>query len=368
MLNTLEVTGFRCFDTLHFAPIARVNLIVGANNVGKTFLLETLDLLLRGTPNSISEAATRRSEVMVVPLISNVNQIQQFQAIYPDLHFVFFGRSIAPGTKFLIEGTNGQEKISAVGRIETLETLPVRQPGALAFDPQRGFLPTQFLQEPSPIVFNLTFSSGENNKPYLLQVSREGALVSYGSPNNSVPVRFIPTGSISNATAASYWSDIAARPEEDAVLDVLKFLEPELVRIAVVSAPGQSIFARLKGFDRVPLGNLGDGISHILGLATQLVSAAGGTLLIDEIDTGLHVATMAKMWEFILATADQLNVQVFATTHSDDCLRGLAQAIKKNKKGSQDVALHRIEKGNPRTVYYSPDEIVASAENSIEVR
>ena len=61
-------------------------------------------------------------------------------------------------------------------------------------------------------------------------------------------------------------------------------------------------------------------------------------------------------------------VQVFATTHSDDCLRGLAQVIKRGGGGTKEIALHRLERDNPHSVHYSAEEIVLSAEKSIEVR
>lgn len=39
-LTSLTVRGFRCFADLTVAPLARVNVIVGRNNAGKTCLLE----------------------------------------------------------------------------------------------------------------------------------------------------------------------------------------------------------------------------------------------------------------------------------------------------------------------------------------
>lgn len=44
MYPSFEIRNFRCFDHLHIADLARVNLIAGANNAGKTTLLEALFL------------------------------------------------------------------------------------------------------------------------------------------------------------------------------------------------------------------------------------------------------------------------------------------------------------------------------------
>jgi AAA15 family ATPase/GTPase len=57
----------------------------------------------------------------------------------------------------------------------------------------------------------------------------------------------------------------------------------------------------------------------MLGLALAIVNAKNGVLLVDEIDTGLHYTVMSDMWKMIWKTAKRLNVQVFATTNSNDC-------------------------------------------------
>ena len=47
-LNSLELTGFRCFEQVELEPAPGVNLVTGANASGKTSLLEAIFLLGRG--------------------------------------------------------------------------------------------------------------------------------------------------------------------------------------------------------------------------------------------------------------------------------------------------------------------------------
>jgi len=44
MYQSFHVKNFRCFDDLQLNDLARVNLIAGKNNTGKTSLLEALFL------------------------------------------------------------------------------------------------------------------------------------------------------------------------------------------------------------------------------------------------------------------------------------------------------------------------------------
>src|SRR6266849_7306838 len=63
ILNSLEIRGFRGFRQLQIERLGRVNLIVGKNNVGKSSLLEALQLYAhRGSPRLIWELLVARDE------------------------------------------------------------------------------------------------------------------------------------------------------------------------------------------------------------------------------------------------------------------------------------------------------------------
>ena len=85
---------------------------------------------------------------------------------------------------------------------------------------------------------------------------------------------------------------------------------------------------KLKGAEEpVPIGSLGDGFWRMFGLILAMVNLENGILLIDEIDSGFHFTVMTDMWKFVWEIAKKLNIQVFATTHSRDCLQSLAELI-----------------------------------------
>lgn len=90
--------------------------------------------------------------------------------------------------------------------------------------------------------------------------------------------------------------------------------------------------------------------------------------MVDEIDTGLHYSVLADMWKLVIETAKRLNVQVFATTHSLDCVHALAWVQEQNPSLASEVTLHRVEKDAPATVVYSMDEIAIAERGQIEVR
>jgi predicted ATP-dependent endonuclease of OLD family len=106
---------------------------------------------------------------------------------------------------------------------------------------------------------------------------------------------------------------------------------------------------------------------RMLAMAIAITQCKGGVLLVDEIDTGLHYSVMSRMWGLIYKTAEKLDVQVFATTHSQDCVRSIAELCQQEEE-SKAISIHRIEKDRGESVRYSPTEIVAAAENNVEMR
>ncbi len=70
----------------------------------------------------------------------------------------------------------------------------------------------------------------------------------------------------------------------------------------------------------------------------------------------------------ILRTARENNIQVFATTHSFDCVRGFAQAATETEDVSGVLVRLEREEQETRCVRYSEEELAAASEYNIEVR
>ena len=74
---------------------------------------------------------------------------------------------------------------------------------------------------------------------------------------------------------------------------------------------------------RLPIGSYGDGMRRLLAISLALVGTKDRCLLIDEIDIGLHWTVMEDMWRACGGRPRNVyDVQVFATTHSYDCIKG----------------------------------------------
>ena len=197
------------------------------------------------------------------------------------------------------------------------------------------------------------------------------------TPENAIPAQYISTESLSRDELTRMWGKVVLTDAEARVLQALRFLDPSIERIA--NLPSSSAYyyapATRGGFlvkrDSelpIPIGSMGDGMWRVLALAIALSRSKDGILLIDEIDTGLHYTVMADMWKLVADTARELNVQIFATTHSYDCVKSLADICTSRVSGDNQITIQRIERDQGRSVPYTEREIQIAADRQIEVR
>ena len=67
MLRDLTIQNYRCFQEFQIDDLARVNLIVGGNNTGKTSLLEAIYLYVtQNHPSSLVSLLENRGEISIL--------------------------------------------------------------------------------------------------------------------------------------------------------------------------------------------------------------------------------------------------------------------------------------------------------------
>jgi predicted ATP-dependent endonuclease of OLD family len=74
------------------------------------------------------------------------------------------------------------------------------------------------------------------------------------------------------------------------------------------------------------------------------------------------------MWKMICATARKLNVQVFATTHSSDCWKTLADNAVEENFAAIPIRIHRINKDRNKAETFTNKEMHLALNREIEVR
>jgi energy-coupling factor transporter ATP-binding protein EcfA2 len=347
MIRDLVIENFRAFKRLEMRGLGRVNLLVGANESGKTSVLEAIHLLT--TPGNIQAfwwIGGQRGELSDAPL--GVGEVIEFSRL-------FYGWKIVDGATIKVSGQREKEAL-------TLMVKAVSQP-------EGGQL--QFQWE----------GSAQHGPTITLPLSSAGTakiaadMLTWTERLFQTRSLFLTNASLSAWDAVSFFDSVVLTPGEQLLTEALQAIDARILRVA---PKHEAHFDRIRrgGFHvllngdggSVPIGNLGDGAWRMLSIALALAVSSGGVLLIDDIDTGLHFTVMDKMWQLVSAAAEKLNVQVFATTHSRDCVESLAVICHKDSPSEGRVSIQRIERQRGRSVAISEAEIVAVAKRGIEVR
>ena len=129
------------------------------------------------------------------------------------------------------------------------------------------------------------------------------------------------------------------KDEEDWVVEALKIIDSSVTKITFIDTQmdGRRAVVRMENNnDPLPLKSMGDGMNRILTIILALVNAKDGYLLIDEFENGLHHKVQQDLWKMIFQLATELNVQVFATTHSEDCVEAFENVL---NNGNQNEGL-----------------------------
>jgi hypothetical protein len=174
-------------------------------------------------------------------------------------------------------------------------------------------------------------------RPRLLDSERipnEGALV----------VSHLPAIGFSEEKAASLWDALIQGPGQEQILNWLRMLNPRIEALDYIAGRLRTRVALLKveGEGRIPLGSMGDGLRRMFHIGLAMATAPKGILLIDEFENGLHWRVQRELWAALGKAAQEFDVQIFATTHSRDCIGGFVSASE--ELGIKDAKLYRLER------------------------
>jgi AAA15 family ATPase/GTPase len=117
------------------------------------------------------------------------------------------------------------------------------------------------------------------------------------------------------------------------------------------------------------LNEFGDGLGIFVYFIMLLLSENNSIVLIDEIENGIHYTNLDKLWEIILTISKQQNVQVFATTHSKECIESYARVAKKlEDEEITFIELGKNDENEITSIVYEYDDILNQVAQHQDIR
>ena len=360
MLKSLKMTGFRAFESYTLDSLSRVNLVVGKNNSGKTSVLEAIDLLVSGgSPAAISESAQRRDEMRPVEWRTAVRRV-------PSIAHLFYDHVCEPGAKFELRGSR------SAGRV----TVELRSLDDLDDEILSGMFDERLPPEAAPAMGLAITLNARKAPEFVFPVTEEGLLLHDLRRRwmTRSSARFLSLTSMDPPFLGEAWNALVTDGREHEIVEDMKLLMPDIDSIHFLTSDrmprggGGIVVGRRGGGSRYPLGTFGDGVRRLLLLRLALANNADGFVLVDEVDTGLHWTVMAGMWRLVVEVSRKSRLQLFATTHSHDCILGLASMIKSYPDLADEVSIQKIDTSLPRAVSVQGADIPAALESGIDFR
>ena len=377
-LPELTIEGFRGIDALKIPRLGRVTLLAGKNSIGKTTVLDAVGIYAsRGNYRALHNLLWGREEVLTeTDEDGDVTQV-------PDWRALFYTREASQGACISIGPGSAEAQL-------TIKPTILNGSQADMFEPNPESTNVQALKAEygsNGEHFALWTASFDLRTPHYYRVPRlprtsyirqaQPRLIEEGELPPPIGYELLGPGLVGNADMARLWDGVALTDDEERAVGALQLIfGADVERVAVVGddttypgRPGRRAVVRLKGESRpVPLRSLGDGALRLFGVALALANSRSGFLLIDEAENGIHYSLQRGFWNMVIRTAHENDVQVFATTHSSDCIKGFAQAAIEFEEDEGVLVRLSRQYGDLRAVEYREEELVIAAEQGIEVR
>jgi ABC-type Na+ transport system ATPase subunit NatA len=341
-LDSFTIGAFRGLENTTFERLGRFNLLIGGNNSGKTSVLEALQAFCN--PESpvdwVRIANARNSNARVFPAYS----------LNDCLAWLF------PHAKQAENGSLGSIHLSGIG------TCPIQQVESSVQSvfgmPDKEDL--EYFARRTP-----GFNPETNGNVEGLEIKLDSVRLQGDLPvaSASVTRRFwqdIPfvrgRGISSNAFPvaavlgfeyrfAELYADSYSRlkvDQQQEILELARMFDSGIVSVSVASKNRRPYLKiEHKDLGEVPLMVFGDGMKRVLFIATGLVTAKEGILLLDEIESGIHAFVLPEIMKWLFRAAREYNIQIFATTHS---LEAVDAVLLSAKEMPDEFVTYRLSK------------------------
>lgn len=333
----LTIRNFRGIKNLTLPTLGRVNLLAGKNNTGKSSVLEAVLLHARnGSPNAIHEILTFREEfddyieTAGTPRLERSFEILNLFRGFPTLldHF-----------KPIHVSENVKEDVMTLS-IGVEEEFPMLRVG------------TENKVADYPYDIFTSFHTGRIIRPLIKE---------------RMPCQIVHSGSRQRTNnLGPLWDKVALTKHEEDVVEALRIFDPNIEDFSMIGRERPMV--RAANLDHpVPLSSFGDGMNRMLRIMLSLVNARGGVLLVDEFENGLHYSAQVDAWRMVFKLARDVDVQVFATTHSWDAISAFQKVAGDSEDAGVLIRLNR-RWGEVIPTVYSVEELAIADRYSTEVR
>lgn len=378
-LTYFKIENFKKFDSLEVNDIGQFNLIVGDNNVGKTCLLEALlidediDKCIENLHNTLC-----KRNLHIHPL-----RIHSKNPVFPEKNYFDYLKNKTSNKFITINWKNEKSSFNFKfedKKIEELEEIDFEKEVKNNYDIGRPnlWIKTYINDEYNNLQFmylddfKTKFSHGyqpfiSKDAGFNIDVNRYYA-EEIGLGDNEIISSGIDDDSFINLKVKS----LSYNDQQDFIKTLSVFFE-DIENVMIKSYFDRDILSlKLKrNEDYVPITYYGDGVNQYIRYILEIYKCKNNRIMIDEIATGIHYSKMESFWINIFKICKELEVQLFATTHSQECTEAFVKASE-NLDIVNNIRLIKLEESTKKEKIFvstfNHNQISAGLESNVELR
>ena len=182
---------------------------------------------------------------------------------------------------------------------------------------------------------------------------------------------YLTAGRNIDAAAPGRLTNVVSAKKKDVLVEIARLIDDRIVDLSVgASLAGNSfVLATVEGQRPIPLALLGGGASIVINMALAILATPNGTILIDELETGIHHSALRHVIGALSKAARESNVQIIATTHSYECIKA-AFDVFSNEPNDRFayLRLERSKEGDVAAKVYTKEALAFAMNSEWEVR
>jgi len=341
-LESLSIDSFRGLKNLELDGLSRVNLFVGPNNSGKTSVLEAISTYCRPL-DPLEWLNTSRRREAIGGEITPIARLNALRWLFPQTreqhpNDLYHGQvQMQAKGGFAVKSVLAKyQEIRGIPDEDTLKRIQQRMPSRepdLTYQGAELQININAEQKDLSPVGNIqaNFVFWES-APFFDRQRR--------SDPYSLSVRTItPVSHRTERSQIDRFSEATLNRDMENILDLIRLFDPDILGMQILGVGGISLFVDHKKTGLTPLSAFGDGVRRVIMIALTLSNIKDGVLLIDEIETAIHISVLNDVYRWLFDACKKNNIQLFATTHSLEAVDAL---IKAHPAAYDDLVAYRF--------------------------
>ncbi len=311
-IKNIEIKNFKCFKDFRAEGFGRVNLIGGKNNVGKTAFMEACYL-------SQSESTK--------DLFGKLLEIKTHRDVINNL--LFKSDREKDLQKLIKENINIEIYIKGKGGEEATEEYYQAWDDGLIKIEYKGIfnIYTKYSKLNATPIHNIKTDKWiypSYPDKYKFSDLIDFLNINFDDTRYKFSLNFISPYSNSNEELENIIGQSKLDDKYDELnqylLDVFNVSSIDIIK----NKPMLKVNKSYKD-----LFTFGQGIKTFINIIGSMLLLKNSYIFVDELENGIHYSHLDRLWEIILTISKEQNVQLFATTHSKECIESYARVAKK---------------------------------------